>query len=505
MKSMAAPSLGRETLTLFAGRAANLALSLSSLFLYPVLLGPKAHGVLQYYTGLYLLLLGFLNGCAAPMLAHFIAIYRVSEPSRQGPYIRQVFRWFFLLLLSLWILYPFLANPMGFGWIFAGVAFSGLAQLLSAAEYGAGRLGPTTWFPVLILFLRLVLVCGMGWQVSRTLAAEQMEDWAQSWIPPLLVLASVPSLIWMMASFWVRRRQWFVPGGEALPIRKTYFPWREIKILGVSSMVGQLIYQVFTRSLVPLSEQLHYPREQVGYLGLAMQGFGLVVFLAGIFSVSSYPWLVSAWEAGDRDRFSRIQSEAWRMSALVGGWLVASMVGLAHPMVWVVLGKEYRGDIDLMVLLIRVGALAGAFMLVGEFHLRMLLSLTQMTKYLIALALGFATVIPFLTWVILERSSMAFFVWSLPIGVGGAMVISVLLSPRTEGFYRVSGLAILGGTLATAAAYSFEGETLVSLVIEGSVLFAVYGLWAWMTGLARHEDLARVLRAGKPRVEEMAG
>ncbi|MCG3195780.1 MAG: hypothetical protein HUU16_15245 [Candidatus Omnitrophica bacterium] len=496
-------SLGRETLTLFTGRLANLILSMAGLALYPALLGPQAHGILQNYFGLFLLLLGFLNGCAAPMMAHFVAIYRVSDPPRQGVLAAQVFRWFAVVLFSLWILYPFLQDRTGFGWIFLGVACSGAAQLLAAAEYGLGRLGPSTWFPVLILFLRLVLICGAAWWVRRGTSVLNLEDWAIRAIPPLLLLCSIPSLLWTSASCHKRRAMFFVSGAPTTTQSLSLFPWTEIRALGIAAMVGQLIYQSATRSLVPLSHQLGFSKEQVGYFGLAMQGFGLVVYLAGIFSVSAYPWLVSAQEAGEGDRFRRIQGEAWRMSGLLGGWVVTGMVGMAHPLVWIVLGEEYRPDIDLIVHLIQVSALAGAFMLAAEFHLRMLLCLTAMTRYLIALVAGFAISVPYLVWVILAGRGIAEFSWTLPLGVGGLMVLSLALSPKTEGFYRVSGAALLSGGIALLAGVPFAGETYLSLFIEGTVLSVTYGACAWLLGLARREDLARVFRAGRPRVDEV--
>lgn len=498
---MASPSLGRETLNLLTGRAANLVLSLTSLALYPVLLGPKAHGELQYYFGLFLLLLGYLNGCAAPMMAHFIAIYRVTEPGRQPVFIAQVLRWFFVLLISLWAIYPFLADRTGFGWIFVGVAFSGLAQVLSSAHYGVGRIGPSTWFPVLILACRLLLICGGAWWVRSQSGEGALMDWTRGTVPLLLVLASTPALLWMFMSFWAHRSDWYsrerTSGG-------TLFPWTEIRRLGIAAMVGQLIYQLFTRSLVPLAKQWGYPEEQVGYLGLAMQGYGLVVFLAGIFSVSAYPWMVSAWEAGERDRFSRIQSEAWRMSALLGGWIAACMIALGRPLVWVVLGEAYRGDIDILVRLIQIGAVAGVFMLAAEFHLRMLLSITDMRQYLWALVFGFAPSVPFLAWVHWTGQPIEPFAWTLAVGVGGLMAWTLWYSPPTLGFLRVTSLAAAGAVLGGVVSLPLQGETLVRLTAQGVVLTLLYAGWAWLAGLANASDFARVLASSKPRVDEAA-
>lgn len=106
-------------------------------------------------------------------------------------------------------------------------------------------------------------------------------------------------------------------------------------------------------------------------------------------------------------------------------------------------------------------------------------------------------------WVILAGRGIAEFSWTLPLGVGGLMVLSLALSPKTEGFYRVSGAALLSGGIALLAGVPFAGETYLSLFIEGTVLSVTYGACAWLLGLARREDLARVFRAGRPRVDEV--
>src|SRR5690606_26676143 len=102
------------------------------LVLYPRLLGPEAHGWFQYYLSLNLFLLGFLNGCAAPMAAHFIPLYRVSEPERQGVLLVQLFRWYALLLVLIALTRPFLTVEAGFWWIFLASGAAGLAQLISS-------------------------------------------------------------------------------------------------------------------------------------------------------------------------------------------------------------------------------------------------------------------------------------------------------------------------------------------------------------------------------------
>ncbi len=490
------PSLGRETLVILIGRAVILLLSFAGLFLYPVLLGPQAHGILQYYIGALLLLLGFLNGCAPPMMAHFIAIYRVSDPGRQGPFILQVWRWFGLLLLSLWLLYPFLQDKSGFIWIFLGVAFSGAAQLLANAEYGLGHLGPTTWFPVLILVCRLALIGGGAMLVIKIHGEESLESWSRTWIPVLLVIATIPALIWVFFSFHRRRSEWFVNQSPSSAFKFSYLPWEEIRSLGIASLLGQLIYQVFTRTLVPLAGQLGYPTEQVGYLGLAIQGFGLTVYIAGIFSISAYPWLVSANEAGERERFKNVQTVSWRFSALLGGWLTAGILGLAYPIVWVVLGERYHTDADLLVTLIQICALAGALMLVAEFHLRILISLTRMKDYLIAVVLGFTPVVPYAAWTLITGKGILTFAWILTIGVGGLMGVSLIFSPHTEGFTRTS-LGAVVGVLASIGAITFiEAHTLATLLIQGLILSLVYWLVAWMVGLVKKEDLSLLSRIG---------
>ncbi len=488
------PSLGRETLIILAGRAVTLLLSFVGLFLYPVLLGPQAHGVLQYYLGFLLLLLGFLNGCAPPMMAHFIAIYRVSDPGRQGPFILQVWRWFAVLLFALWLLYPFLQDKSGFTWIFLGVAFSGAAQLLANTEYGLGYLGPTTWFPVHILICRLVLIGGATVWLSGSHGTEFLESWAKTWIPVLLVISTLPALVWVFLSFFKRRHEWFVDQPPAPSFTSSLLPWEEIRSLGIASLVGQLIYQVFTRTLVPLAGQLGYPAEQVGYLGLAIQGFGMTVYIAGIFSISAYPWLVSANEAGEKKRFQTVQAEAWRFSALLGGWLTAGVLGLAHPVVWVVLGEQYHGDSSLMVALIRICILAGAFMLVAEFHLRMLISLTRMRDYLIAVILGFLPTVPYAVWVLMTGSGILSFAWILTMGVGGLMVLSLCFSPRTEGFIRTSMGALIGITVSMGTVVFMKADSLGTLVIQGFVISLVYWLVAWGTGLVKKEDLQLITK-----------
>ncbi|GMV65936.1 MAG: hypothetical protein AMXMBFR75_17330 [Candidatus Hinthialibacteria bacterium] len=489
------PSLGRETLILLAGRGANLALSMVGLVVYPILLGPKAHGTLQYYLGSFMFLLGLLNGCAAPMLSHFIAIYRVSDPGRQWPFIRQVFRWFFVMLLSIWLVYPFLADRTGFAWIFFGVAVSGTAQLLSSAEYGLGFLGPTTWFPVLVLFMRVVLIGGYAGMMAATSGPSTIDAWAVEWIPILLLVASLPSLAWMILSFRSRSHTWFDKKVSALAPCESWFPWHEIKLLGIASLLGQLIYQIFTRTLVPLAGQMEFPREQVGYLGLSIQGFALVIYLASIFSVSAYPWLVSSAEAGEKERFSEIQAESWRMSAFLGGWLVAMILGMTRPLIWVVLGEGYHRDINLMTRLIQIGGIAGGLMLAAEFHLRMLLSLTRMKQYLVALAVGFAFVIPYAAWVIGWGKGIVLFTCILPLGVGGLLIVSHILAPLTPGFFRTSLCAVGCIGFALLAGLPANGSSMAGFGLKGLLLTLGYGGLAWLTGLFRKQDLLRVIPA----------
>lgn len=498
------PSLGRETLILLAGRGANLALSLIGLVIYPILLGPKAHGTLQYYLGSFMFLLGLLNGCAAPMLSHFIAIYRVSDPGRQRLFIRQVFRWFAVMLFSIWLVYPFLADRTGFIWIFLGVAASGTAQLLSSAEYGLGFLGPTTWFPVLVLFMRILLIGGCAGMILQASGRETIDVWAEDSIPILLLVASLPSLVWMVISFKKRSRGWFDPESPTATTRETWLPWREIKLLGVASLLGQLIYQIFTRTLVPLAGQMGFPREQVGYLGLSIQGFALVIYLASIFSVSAYPWLVSSAVVGDKERFAEIQSASWRMSALLGGWLVAMILGMVRPLIWLVLGEEYHRDIGLMTHLIQIGGIAGGIMLAAEFHLRMLLSLTRMKQYLQALVAGFSLVIPYAAWVIAWGKGTLLFTGILPLGVGGLLIVSHILAPRTPGFLRTSLSAIGCVVCALLVGLVIDGNNPPGFVLKCLLLSGSYGGLAWLTGLVRKEDLYRVTTVLKRPVSEAA-
>lgn len=500
-------SLGRETLNLFSGRGVNLVISIAALILFPRILGPQAHGVLQYYLGLFLLLLGFFNGCAAPMIAHFIAIYRVSDPPRQQILVRQVIRWFLLVVGIVWTVRFLLHNPImlrnpaGFWWLYLGVALAGVSQLLASGQYGLGRLGPATWFPVLNLFLRIVIICSTGHWIYTIHGAEIMESWGEKWIPIILLLTAVPSLIWMVVSFLRCSSEWKVEGVTAIS-KLHFFPWEEIKILGIAALVGQLIYQTFTRSLVPIAEELGYPIEEIGYLGLSIQAFGLVVYLAGIFSVSVYPWLVSAQTSGESERFSSIQAEAWRLTAVIGGLLGAGIIGLARPIVWVGLGEEYHGDIDLMVGLIRICALAGIFMLPAEFHLRMLLSVTRMKAYLAALILGFSVAIPYLGWVILAHKDILTYSFALPLGVASLMVVSIFLAPKTVGFTRVTSLSTAGGAIALACSAPLEGDTISSLLVQAGALTLVYCGWVWLTGLVSVSDIARILRFGKPAPPE---
>lgn len=228
----------------------------------------------------------------------------------------------------------------------------------------------------------------------------------------------------------------------------------------------------------------------------------MTVFIAGIFSISAYPWLVSANEAGEHERFKTVQSEAWRFSALLGGWLTAGILGLAHPVVWVVLGERYHGDSDLLVALIRICALAGALMLAAEFHLRMLVSLTRMRDYLIAVFLGFLPVVPYAVWVLAMGSGILSFAWILTIGVGGLMVSSLFLSPRTEGFTRASLGAIIGVLASVGAVVFIETHSLMTLGIQGLILSLVYWIAAWMVGLVRKKDLDLISRVagGAPSV-----
>jgi O-antigen/teichoic acid export membrane protein len=243
-----------------------------------------------------------------------------------------------------------------------------------------------------------------------------------------------------------------------------------------------------------------FPIEQVGYLGLSIQAFSMVVYLAGIFSVSAYPWLVSSNEAGDGERFGQIQAECWRMSCILGGYLVACLTGLIYPTVYVILGEQYRKDIDLIVAVIRIGVLAGALMLVAEFHLRMLISLTQMKKYLITLMSGFALVIPYACYVLYKGTvseppllEIIPFTWILPIGIGGIMVFSLWFSPKTERFYKHSCLAITGIGLALLPSLLFQGQTWTSLILNFTLLSLIYFIWCGISGLVTRSDLKRVM------------
>ena len=500
---MTSPSIGRETRNMVVGRAVTLLLSLVGMVLYPKLLGPEAHGAFQYYHSLHLFLLGFLNGCAAPMAAHYVALYRAGQPARQGVLLRQVFRWYVVLLIPVLLVYPILRDTTGFGWIFFGVAASGLSQVIASAVYGLGRLGPITWFPVLTLFLKIVLICGIGAWVFRSRGLTAMETWGVHAIPGWLFVATVPPLIWMVSAYGLHRSEWFVPGeSQQLLDQSSYYPWEEIRNFGLATVIGQIVYQVFTRTLTVVARQFGYPLDEVGYLGLATQAFGQVVFLAGIFSIGVYPWLVSAGKLGDQDRFKKLQTEAWRLCAAFGGYLVVAMCVLIRPTVWIFLGQEYREDIDLLVRMVWVCALAGALMLAGEFHLRMLISITSMKKYLLALLIGFPLSLPYLIWVLAQGRGILALTWVLPLGVGCMTLLALYFSPKTENFHRVNLLTLLGMGLSSAAAYPFAHLTLANFLTQGLVLSVVYVLWCWLVRLIGPEDLARLTHAKRPAPPE---
>ena len=489
---------------MFVGRGVTIVLSLAGLVLYPKILGPDAHGAFQYYLSLNLLLLGLLNGSAAPMAAHYVALYRVSDPPRQGVFLIQTFRWYLLLIGLLWLVRPLLRDPTGFEWICVAVAISGFSQLVSAAIYGLGVLGPITWFPVLTLFVRIMLICGVGWVVFQASGPEAMKVWGIAWIPLLLLLSTLPSVAWMVSAFFRWKHEWFTGAtAKTIPAKPALFPWKEIGQFGIAAVLGQLIYQTFTRTLTVFAKQWDYPLDEIGYLGLATQAFGQIVFLSGIFSTSVYPWLVSAGKEGNHDRFQRLQSESWRLCAVTAGWLVALVCILIRPLVWLFLGEEYHSDIDTIVTLVRIAAVAGAFMVVGEFHLRMLISLTQMRSYLFSLVVGFSLAFPYLLWVLAGHKSIAFLAWTLPLGVACMSGISVYMAPRTSGFWRTSSLTIAGCLLAMSAAVPFSSNTYTCLFVQGTVITLVYTSWAWVTGLVGREDLARLAQTRKPSPDEV--
>ncbi|MCA9429418.1 MAG: hypothetical protein KC940_02805, partial [Candidatus Omnitrophica bacterium] len=327
------PSIGRGAVTMFLGRGVTLVFSLAGLLLFPALLGPEAHGWFQYYLSLQLFLLGFLNGCAAPITAHYVALYRVSDPPRQGILLKQVFRWFLVLFLGVAAIRFLLPDPRGYWWIYVSVGFSGCSQMLASALYGLGRLGTITWFPVLSLIMRMTLICGFGWWVSQTLSLEEMGAWGTRMVPPLLVLSTLPAWFWMVGSFLKNSNNWFIPDPKSEVRAAHAFPWEEIRDFGFAALLGQILFQSFTRSLPVLAGQMGYPAAHLGYLGLSTQAFGQTIFIAGFFSVALYPWLVSAGGEKDWDRFSRLQSVAWRLSAFLGGWLVVGTLVLIYPAV----------------------------------------------------------------------------------------------------------------------------------------------------------------------------
>lgn len=495
---MSTPRLGRETLNLFSGRIATLVLSLGGLFLFPVILGPEAHGAYQYYMGLQLLMLGTLNACASSMLAHYIAIYRVSHPARQGVLINQVCRWYVLLVAVMGGAYFFLPDPTGFLWVYLAVFVLGGSQLLSSTHYGIGKIGPATWFPVLNIVVRMIVICGLAWMIRQRMGAGVLTEWGVQQIPPLLLWTCLPAGFWMVWAFYRVKSNWYLPETPELARQAAWFPWGEIKRFGVAVIVGQVFYQVFTRSLTAVAGQVKYPLEQIGYLGLSLQGYGQVMFLAGIFSVSAYPWLVSAGESGDLERFKQIQSESWRLSCIVGGWLIACMLVLPRPLVWVVLGQDYHADVELIALLIQISAVAGGLMLVAEFHLRMMIALTQTRQFLLSQIIGFAAVVPYMVWVVWTAQPIEVFALCLPLGVGGLALTTLLFAPRTRRFARHSVVALVGTVLATAAAYPWRGLSFKALIVQSVVLSLVYGVWLWVSGLLRKQDWVMILSALRP-------
>jgi O-antigen/teichoic acid export membrane protein len=497
---MSQVSISREARVMFAGRGVTIVLSLLALVLFPRTLGPEAHGWFQYYSNLSLLLLGFLNGCAAPMAAHFVPLYRVSEPQRQGVLLVQLFRWYVLLLLMTSLARPLLMEESGFWWIFLASGAAGLAQLISSAVYGLGRMGPITWFPVLILFLRILFICGIAAGIEIFSGRGNLPHFGEVWIPVWMFLTTLPSLLWMGVTYFRNRSEWFQGEVTQKALQAaSWLPWTEIGRFGLATVLGQIVYQIFTRTLTVIAMQWGYPTAHVGYLGLATQGFGQVVFLAGIFSVSVYPWMVSAWKAGESERFARLQSEAWRLCALVGGWLVACMITLIRPLVLVFLGPEYHGEVELIVELVRIGAVAGALMLAGEFHLRILLAQTEMNRYLGALAIGFSMVSPYLLWVLWAEKDIDSLAWTLPLGVACMTLIAVRLAPKTTGFYRTTLLAVAGGALSGTAVHFLESDNLTSLVLQTVLLTILYAAFAWGVGLGKREDLDRLRKTPAPK------
>lgn len=493
-----APSVGRGAATMIAGRGVNLALSLLGLFLFPALLGPEAHGWLQYFLSLELLLLAFPNGCAAPIAAHYVAVYRVSNPGRLRILFNQSFCWFLILWLLTSFFYFLLPDRRGLGWIHLSVGFSACSQLLASSLYGAGSLSGVAWFPVLNLFIRLILVSGGAVFLAGPPSEGGMEAWGLFALPILLLVSTLPSWLWMSGAAWGMYSRMPQANSGLQPEKPSpLLPWEEIRRFGLAALVGQILFQGFTRSLPVAAAQLGYPAAQVGYLGVATQAFGQILFIAGFISVALYPWLVSAAEAGDSDRFRRLQSVAWRLCAFLGGGLAAGAFALIEPAIRVFL-PAYREDAEMFTLLVRIGVLSGVVILAGEFHLRMLVSLTRMREYLLALALGFAGAFLFGCWVVWSEGGIVAF--TLALAVGGTLMtaVAVCLAPRADGFWRSNLLAVGGGVLAYGLSRPFSRESILSILLEGTVLGVVYLLWSWAVGLVGKEDLIRV-RSGSSR------
>lgn len=497
-----APSVGRGAATMIAGRGVTLALSILGLFLFPALLGPEAHGWLQYYLSLELLLLAFPNGCAAPIAAHYVAVYRVSNPGRLRILFIQSIRWFLILWLLTSLFHFLLPDRRGLGWIHLSVGFSACSQLLASGLYGAGSLSGVAWFPVLNLFIRLILVSGGAVFLAGPPSEGGMEAWGLFSIPILLLVSTLPSWFWMSAAAWGMYSRMPKANSGIQSEQPPLFPWEEIRRFGLAALIGQILFQSFTRALPVAAAQLGFPAAQVGYLGVATQAFGQILFIAGFISVALYPWLVSAAEAGDSDRFRRLQSVAWRLCAFLGGGLAAGAFALIDPAIRVFL-PEYRPDAEVFTLLVRIGVISGFVILAGEFHLRMLVSLTRMRQYLLALAAGFVGALVHVIGVAWNGGGILPFTLALP--VGGTLMTAVALfhAPRAEGFWRSNLKAAAIGILAFVVSRPFSGESVLSILLEGAALCVVYVAGSWAVGLVGAEDLARVrsgLSPGRPRI-----
>ncbi|MCA9450195.1 MAG: hypothetical protein KC931_23940, partial [Candidatus Omnitrophica bacterium] len=150
-------------------------------------------------------------------------------------------------------------------------------------------------------------------------------------------------------------------------------------------------------------------------------------------------------------------------------------------------------EIDLFVSLVQIGVIGGAIILAGEFHLRMLVSLTRMREYLIALIAGFLLALGYVFWVTHVEGGIYLFSLTLLIGSLGMSFFALLFAPKTESFWKNNSLAFLGALLAAGAAVPFDGLSVRSILIQGVVISTVYVAWSWSVGLFGWEDLRRVL------------